>query len=130
MFDDTCMGKNMVAQAMRHVIIDQFSTMVRLLGLDPSTPDDELWAEILRLCLFDRNRRINPSADLQHRLNFGDFLPVQPHEDPNNLRPGREPMDNDALDAAVERANADSVYWDGNPAAAADYIVRNIILQN
>ena len=128
--DDFSMEKNLVAQAMRYVIIDRLPTLVRVLGLDPGMDNDELYAEILRLCLFDRNRRENPAATFQRRLNDGDFLPVQPGEDPDHLRPGRQPMTDDELDAEVARARADSTYWDGYSHAAAEYIVRNVVMCN
>lgn len=126
--DDMCMEKNLVAQAMRYVITDQFSTIVRLLELDPNMPDDELHAEILRLCLFDRMQRKNPINIFQERLNNGDFLPLQPDEDPDNLYPGREPMTDEMLDAAVIRARADGAYWDGYTWAKAADIVRAVVL--
>lgn len=57
----------------------------------------------------------NPGAEFQARLNNGDFLPIQPGEDPDNLRPGREPMTDSELDDAVARANKLSVLWEGKP---------------
>ena len=128
--DDMCKEKNLVAQAMRYVIIDRLPTLVRVLGLDPNMGTDELYAEILRLCLFDKNRRENPGATFHRRLNDGDYLPVQPEEDPDHLRPGRQPMTDDELDAEVARARADSTYWDGYSHAAAEYIVRNVVMCN
>lgn len=126
--DDFPMEKNLVAQAMRYVITDQFSTIVRLLELDPNMPDDELHAEILRLCLFDRKERLNPHNVFSDRLNAGDFLPLQPGEDPDNLRPGREPMTDEMLDAAAARARADGDYWNNNRWCRAADIVRAVIL--
>ena len=126
--DDFPMEKNLVAKVMRYQIIDKYPLIVRLLGLDPSTPDDELRAEILRLCLFDRMQRYNPSKTFWDRLNKGDFLPVQPGEDPDNLPPARKPMTDDELDMAFADANADGVYWDGNSFATAIEIVRSVIL--
>ena len=129
MFDDGFpMTQNLVAKAMRHQIIDKFNLIVRLLELDTSMDDDALYAEVLRLCLFDRTWRRNPVNVFSDRLNNGDFLLIQPDEDPDNLRPGREPMTDEMLDAAVEKTNADSVYWDGNATARAIDIVRSVIL--
>ena len=126
--DDFAMEKNLVAQAMRYVIADQFSTIVRLLELDPNMGTGELHAEILRLCLFDRKERLNPHNVFSDRLNAGDFLPVQPGEDPDNLRPGREPMTDEMLDVAAARACADGEYWNNNRWCRAADIVRAVIL--
>ena len=126
--DDFPMEKNLVAQAMRYVIIDQFSTIVRLLELDPYMDNDALHAEILRLCLFDRLERRNPQAVFQARMNNGDFLSVQEGEDPDNLRPGREPMDDEMFDAAVARVAEDAKHWNGRPYAKVVDLVRSVIL--
>ena len=53
---------------------------------------------------------------------------VQPWEDPENLESNREPMTDDMLDEAVERVNADAVYWHSKPTASAIDIVRAVIL--
>lgn len=118
----------MVPQAMRRAVVDNRPLISRLLGLDAGMDNDEFCAEILRLCLFDRRERKNPHAIFQDRLNNGDFLPIQPGEDPGNLRPGREPMSDEMLDEAVAKASADGAYWNGNRCAPVIDIVRSVML--
>ena len=124
----SCSLKHLVPQAMRHVIVKNRALIARLLDLDAAMDDDELDAEILRLCLFGRQRWENPAAIFTRRLNNGDFLPVLSWEDPENLEPNREPMTDDMLDEAVERVNADAAYWYSKPSASAIDIVRAVIL--
>ena len=126
--DDFPMTQNLVAKAMRHQIIDKSSLIARLLELDADMDNDELCAEILRLCLFDRTQRRNPVNVFLDKLNNGDFLLIQPDEDPDNLRPGREPMTDEMLDAAADKVNADATYWDGKATARVADIVRSVIL--
>lgn len=122
--------ESLVPQAMRRAIVDNRSLIARLLNLDASMGDNELYSEILRTCLFDRQRRPNPSGTFVKRLYNGDFLPIQCNEDPENLAHNRQPMSDDELDAAVMQVYADSAYWDDHPSATAEYIVRNVVLRN
>ena len=123
-----CAKEQLVPQAMRRAIVDNRAMMARLLNLDAAMDSDEFYAELLRLCLFEKQERENPNAVFQSRLNNGDYLPVQPNEDPDNLRPGRDPKTEDELDAVAAQAIADKMFWNGSRYAPAIDIVRSIML--
>lgn len=57
----------------------------------------------------------NPTVEFTARLKNGDFAPLGPDEDPNNLRPGRQPMDDEEVDALAAEATALSVLWENKP---------------
>lgn len=123
-----CEKEQLDPQVVRQAIVDNRALVARLLDMDAGMDNDQFYTELLRLCLFDKQRRTHPAAIFMERLNNGDFLLVQPWEDPDNLAPNREPMTDDMLDEAVERVNADAVYWHGKPTASAIDIVRGVIL--
>lgn len=57
----------------------------------------------------------NPTVEFTARLKNGDFAPLGPDEDPNNLRPGRQPMDDEEVDALAAEATALSALWENKP---------------
>ena len=55
----------------------------------------------------------NPIVEFKNREKAGDFEPLQPGEDPNNLRPNRQIMSDQEFEEAKQLALARGRLWQG-----------------
>lgn len=58
----------------------------------------------------------NPMSEFKARAEAGDFNPIDPEtEDPNNLKPNRQPMTDEEFDAAKQRVMQEAIFWNQKP---------------
>lgn len=57
----------------------------------------------------------NPMSEFKARAEAGDFNPLEDGEDPDNLKPGREPMTDEEFAEAKQRVIRESTFWNQKP---------------
>ena len=75
--------------------------------------------------LYSGRRFLNPVLDFERRAEAGDFLPVGPDEDADNLSFYRQPMTESRLADVREQCRLESRLWCGAPDASLDELWQN-----
>lgn len=104
----------------------EFRLKADRIGMDAKTLEtklDALWGHVTlyncyQLFVTLTSKKLpNPITKFKQRDKNGDFDPLQPGEDPNLLREGREPMSDEEYEAAKAKVIAQSALWDDKPEA-------------
>lgn len=104
----------------------ELRALAERVGMDDKTLENQLdtmWGKVtLYNCyqLFVQltaKKLKNPVVDFKARSKKGDFDPLQPTEDPNNLPPDRQPMTDDEYEEMKQSVFQDAALWEEKPEA-------------